>query len=86
MQPNFIPQPEFGFLSALDSQSRTVSLERGWLLGSRQVMLILLLGSGRGMQNAFSDGWSSVWLTPPGFLSSTWVLYMELSVVARLPG
>jgi putative ABC transport system permease protein len=45
------------------------------------LMLILLLGAGRGMQNAFSDGWSndvsdSIWIFP----STTSVPYMGLPV------
>lgn len=45
------------------------------------LMLILLLGAGRGMQNAFSDGWSndvadSIWIFP----NSTSVPYMGLPV------
>lgn len=43
------------------------------------LMLILLLGAGRGMQNAFSDGWSndvsdSIWIFP----STTSIPYMGL--------
>lgn len=45
------------------------------------LMLILLLGAGRGMQNAFSDGWSndvadSIWIFP----STTSVPYLGLPV------
>lgn len=45
------------------------------------LMLILLLGSGRGMQNAFADGWSndvsdSIWIFP----STTSVPYLGLPI------
>lgn len=45
------------------------------------LMLILLLGAGRGMQNAFSDGWSndvsdSIWIFP----NSTSVAYMGFPI------
>jgi putative ABC transport system permease protein len=49
------------------------------------LMLILLLGAGRGMQNAFSDGWSndvsdSIWIFP----STTSVPYMGLPVGRKI--
>ena len=45
------------------------------------LMLILLLGAGRGMEKAFADGWSndvadSIWIFP----STTSVPYMGLPV------